>query len=821
MNDQRDSVFRMSSCTPIGGSDPVPGVHYSIFPNSRDVAFPGLTGTIRVASEYGKRLFDNLDNSGEFIWAKAFKDDAFADLTEIILPGVKTIGTLCRAQNIVRSETAYVVEVQGLVIVSMDGVDLDVKQRLVTCTATKRNDIQVDPATTQAFLSNFINSYRNLQRKYPTFPEFPDMSNIPVNVQPFYIANFINSSATVKQSMLECVSPVDRIKMLVTDLSRFNLDQKIDYQLDQAVNEAMDRNQTEFILRSKMRELHRMLKEFDGDDPDDRYEKALTEHKDLYPEFVQKRIREELDRMKTMPAGSQEASVVKSYLDLVIRLPWLKSSTDNEDLKRVQEVLDEDHYGLVRQKQRVIEYLAVKGMTRNLKAPILCLYGPPGVGKTSLAISIARALNRKFQKIALGGISDEAEIRGHRRTYVGSMPGRIINALLRSEVNNPVILLDEIDKIDGGGYHGDPASALLEVLDPEQNALFEDNYLDMPFDLSNVLFICTANDLSQIPAALADRLELIELNTYTKYEKMHIAREHLVKLEEKANGLKPGMVTFTDEALDLLIEGYTREAGVRELRRRIGTIMRKFAVLYLEDPAAHPSLNVTPEVVREMLLKPPFTHMESSRRDQVGIINGLAYTEYGGEVLKIEVNTYEGHGNLLLTGNLKDVMKEACRAALTFIRSSCHEFNIDPKWFNQHDIHIHFPEGAVPKDGPSAGVATACAILSAITQIPAKADVAMTGETDLRGNSMPIGGLREKTLAAVREHIRLVLVPKENDKDVSELPEEITSQLEIKEVSTVMEVLPYVFTEDPTSAEARQRTGELTKVEESKEEKKA
>lgn len=530
----------------------------------------------------------------------------------------------------------------------------------------------------------------------------------------------------------------------------------------------------------------------------------------MYPEYVQKRIREEINHLKMMPAGSQEGSVVKAYLDLVIKLPWTVSSADDEDLVRVKSILDEDHYGLEKQKERIIEYLAVKGMTRSLKAPILCLYGPPGVGKTSLGISIARALGRRFQKIALGGISDEAEIRGHRRTYVGAMPGKIISALSRSEVNNPVILLDEIDKIDGGGFHGDPASALLEVLDPEQNAYFEDNYLDMPFDLSNVLFICTANDINNIPAALLDRLELIELNTYTRYEKEHIAREHLVKLEQEANGLKPDMVTFTDEAIDLLIEGYTQEAGVRELRRLIGTIMRKFAVRYLEDPEHNRRLTVTPEVVQELLLKPRYEHMESSQRDQVGVINGLAYTQYGGEVLKIEVNTYAGTGQLLTTGNLKDVMKEACRAALTYIRSSCEQWGIDPEWFEHHDIHIHFPEGAVPKDGPSAGVATACAILSAITGIPAKADVAMTGETDLRGNSMPIGGLREKTLAAVREHIRLVLVPRENDKDVRELPGEVLKNLEIVEVDRVEDVLPYVLVENPTTPESRDRVYQRT-----------
>lgn len=818
MNDAKNGDSLMNSTAPINSFASTPETLYRILPNNQDVAFPGLSGTIRVTTAYAKRLFDTLPDGVTFVMAKSFKDGTYEDMEQIILPAVKTVATLCRATSIKRGDYAYVIEYEGLNKVSLDSFDIDTQSQVVVARAAVRQDVQCDPLALQGYLSRFMGNYERLRQKYTALPALPDLSKVDMATVPYLLANFLNCDPALKQTILECLTPLDRFKYLINDLERFNQDNKIDYELDRAVNAAMDRNQKEFILREKMKALKDMLKEFDGDDSDDKYEKALTEHADLYPDYVQKKIREEINHLKMMPAGSQEGSVIKGYLDLVIKLPWKISSTDNEDLNQVQKVLDEDHYGLTRQKQRVVEYLAVKGMTRNLKAPILCLFGPPGVGKTSLAISIARALGRKFQKIALGGVSDEAEIRGHRRTYVGSMPGKIISSIQRAGVNNPVILLDEIDKIDGGGYHGDPASALLEVLDPEQNTYFEDNYLDLPFDLSNVLFICTANDLENIPAALADRLELIELNTYTKFEKMHIAREHLIKLEEKANGLKPDMIDFTDEALDLLIEGYTREAGVRELRRKIGTIMRKFAVNYLKDPEHNGHLTVTPEVVQELLLKPPFEHMESSQADQVGIINGLAYTQYGGEVLKIETNVYDGSGSLLLTGNLKDVMKEACRAALTFIRSNCEKWGIDPKWFQHHDIHIHFPEGAVPKDGPSAGVATACCILSAITGIPLKRSVAMTGETDLRGNSMPIGGLREKTLAAVREHIKLVLVPKENDKDVRELPDEIKNNLEIKEVTSVEEVIPYVFVTDPSTIkdEIRQRTRWVDPKEEKK-----
>ena len=602
--------------------------------------------------------------------------------------------------------------------------------------------------------------------------------------------------------MIEYTDVIDKMKLCLNEIEKLDIDGKIEFELDRAVSTAMDKNQREYVLREKMKAVKGMLKEFDGDDQDAVYEKALNENKDLYPENIQQKIKVEMNRLKTMPAASQEASVVRTYLDLLVEMPWRVSSQDNEDLNNVQKILDEDHYGLVKQKERILEYLAVKAMTKSLKAPILCLYGPPGVGKTSLGVSIARALGRKFVKVSLGGVSDESEIRGHRRTYVGALPGKIVQGIRNAGVNNPLFLLDEIDKLEGGGYHGDPASAMLEVLDPEQNVAFQDNYLEETFDLSNVLFICTANDLSKIPEPLRDRLELIELNTYTKFEKMHIAKEHLINLELKENGIKPEMIEFEDDALDYMIEDYTREAGVRDLRRRIGKIMRKFAVKYLKDNTFN-HLVVTRDVVTDYLGKPPFIHTKNLSESQVGVVNGLAYTSYGGEILPIEVNLYPGKGTLIKTGSLGDVMKESMEIAFTYVKSIAQKYGAPADFFETHDFHIHAPEGATPKDGPSAGVAISTAILSAVINKPLRNDVGMTGEVDLRGNSMTIGGLREKSLAAVREHLKLILVPKGNHNDVVDLPEEVKNNLEIIEVSSVEDVIKYAFVEAPQPVEAK------------------
>ena len=773
-----------------------------VFPNARSVALPSLKMSISVVNEYGKRLFDSLKEGDYFFFVRSFNDDAFVDVENIKLPATKKTGTICKLISIVKNDVSYTVEFIGDDTADLVDIEIDKDNKIVRAELAPHDNAPREAYEIYARLGKLQAKYDALKSKYPTLPELPDLTDVAPENIPYQLAAFLNSSFDVRQLMIEYTDVIDKMKLCLNEIEKLDIDGKIEFELDRVVSTAMDKNQREYVLREKMKAVKGMLKEFDGDDQDAVYEKALNENKDLYPENIQQKIKVEMNRLKTMPAASQEASVVRTYLDLLVEMPWRVSSQDNEDLNNVQKILDEDHYGLVKQKERILEYLAVKAMTKSLKAPILCLYGPPGVGKTSLGVSIARALGRKFVKVSLGGVSDESEIRGHRRTYVGALPGKIVQGIRNAGVNNPLFLLDEIDKLEGGGYHGDPASAMLEVLDPEQNVAFQDNYLEETFDLSNVLFICTANDLSKIPEPLRDRLELIELNTYTKFEKMHIAKEHLINLELKENGIKPEMIEFEDDALDYIIEDYTREAGVRDLRRRIGKIMRKFAVKYLKDNTFN-HLVVTRDVVTDYLGKPPFIHTKNLSESQVGVVNGLAYTSYGGEILPIEVNLYPGKGTLIKTGSLGDVMKESMEIAFTYVKSIAQKYGAPADFFETHDFHIHAPEGATPKDGPSAGVAISTAILSAVINKPLRNDVGMTGEVDLRGNSMTIGGLREKSLAAVREHLKLILVPKGNHNDVVDLPEEVKNNLEIIEVSSVEDVIKYAFVEAPQPVEAK------------------
>ena len=602
------------------------------------------------------------------------------------------------------------------------------------------------------------------------------------------LAAYLNFSIEDKIQILGEPEINKRLLKIAELLNEAQTVSEIDKKLDETVRNRAERSQKEYILREKMKAIRDELGEGDNEESDiDAIKKKVAENP--YPQNVKDKVNKELKRFQMMPEASLESSLILNYINTLINVPWYEKTEDNDDLDNVQKILDEDHFGLDKVKKRIIEYLAVKHATGNLKAPILCFYGPPGCGKTSLAKSIARALGRKFFKASLGGVSDESEIRGHRRTYVGSMPGRIIHGMTKAGVINPVFLLDEIDKVGGSSLHGDPSSALLEVLDPEQNFAFNDNFIEEPYDLSNVLFIATANYLENVPAPLRDRLELIEVPSYTELEKIKIAAHWLVKKQMEMNGLKEGDIEFTEEGIKELIECYTREAGVRQLERLVASCCRKAVVELIKDPNHPRPIVIDSEQAQKYLGVEIFEDTKKEKEPQIGVVTGLAYTEFGGDILPIEVNYMSGKGGLVLTGKLGDVMKESCSIALDYVRANAEKYGIPNEMFEKKDIHIHVPEGAVPKDGPSAGVAITTAIVSCLTHTPVDNNVAMTGEVTLRGHALPIGGLREKSLAALRSGIKTIIVPAENKKDVGELPEEVKKELKIVYMKNVDDAL--------------------------------
>lgn len=592
----------------------------------------------------------------------------------------------------------------------------------------------------------------------------------------------------VKQEMLECdywSHLYDRIVYyLMRELEILMI--KRDYQ--GKVKEHIDKNQRDYILREELKVIREELGDDSGTEDADGYMEQLE--KLNADKETKEKIKKEIQRFKGMPGGSQEANVLRTYIETVLEMPWKKVSRDNQDIIHAKEILEEDHYGLEKVKDRVLEFLAVRALTKKGTSPILCLVGPPGTGKTSIARSVARALGKKYVRISLGGIHDEAEIRGHRKTYVGAMPGRIADAMRQAGVSNPLMLLDEIDKVSAD-YRGDVSSALLEVLDGEQNVKFRDHYLEIPLDLSGVLFIATANDASTIPRPLLDRMEVIEVSSYTENEKFHIAKKYLIPKQLERNGLTEEMLSFSDKALEKIIHNYTREAGVRNLERRIGEICRKAAREFLEKKKK--TVHITEGNLQKYLGKEKITFENANEEDEVGIVRGLAWTSVGGDTLQIEVNVMPGDGKLQMTGQMGDVMKESAQIALTYVRSVADRYGVESRYFKEHDLHLHIPEGAVPKDGPSAGVTMATAMLSAVTGKKVCASVAMTGEITLRGRVLPIGGLKEKTLAARMAHMKKVLVPDKNRPDMAEISKEITKGMEIVFVKTMDDVVREAF----------------------------
>jgi ATP-dependent Lon protease len=604
-------------------------------------------------------------------------------------------------------------------------------------------------------------------------------------------------STTEKQTLLEADTVHERLQklqdILEIEIEKVNIDRRI----NNKVKKQMEKAQKEYYLNEKIKAIHQELgrKDDRSDEIEELKKKIATSG---MPKEVREKADQELRRLEAMPPVSAEATVSRNYIEWLVGVPWKKASRESKDLTRAERILNEDHYGLEKIKERILEFLAVRQLVQKTKGSIICFVGPPGVGKTSLAKSIARSLNRKFVRLSLGGVRDEAEVRGHRRTYIGAFPGQIVQMMKKAGTVNPVFLLDEVDKMSSD-FRGDPASALLEVLDPEQNHTFVDHYLDVEYDLSKVMFIATANIADPIPPALKDRMELIPLSGYTPNEKIAIARQFLVPKQREANGLKPGQIEFSDDAILALITSYTREAGVRNLEREIGSVCRKVARKIVQKKAEVP-IPVTPENLKDFLGKPRFRNRRKGESSEVGVATGLAWTEAGGEILAVETSLLKGKGNLTLTGSLGDVMQESARAGVSYVRSRAEMYDADPNFHEKYDIHIHVPEGAIPKDGPSAGITMAVSLFSAVTKFPVLKDVAMTGEITLRGKVLPVGGIKDKALAAYRAGIRTIILSAENDKDLDELPEEIRKEMEFHLVSNMDEVIKVAMESAPPTA---------------------
>ncbi|SDO99026.1 endopeptidase La [Selenomonas ruminantium] len=597
------------------------------------------------------------------------------------------------------------------------------------------------------------------------------------------IASHLNLKVETRQELLAAIDVKERLEKLYAVLTREMEILQMEHKIGKQVRKQMDKIQKDYYLREQIKAIRQELGDSNKSEIDEARKKLQEGN---YPEFVQKAVEKELNRLDTFSNMHAEAGVIRNYIDCLLELPWNEESEDTVDIAAAKKILDEDHYGLEKVKDRILDYLAVHKLAKDKSAPILCLVGPPGVGKTSLATSVARATGREFVRASLGGVRDEAEIRGHRRTYVGAMPGRIIDGLRKVGKKNPVFLLDEIDKLSGD-YHGDPSAALLEVLDPAQNSTFSDHFVDLPFDLSKVFWIVTANNLGNIPRPLRDRMEIIQLSSYTEVEKLEIAKRYLVARQRTQNGLKAKDISFGTGVLQKIISDYTRESGVRELEREIGSVCRKAARKIVEGEEA--PIKVTKKNLTDFLGKVKFQDTKANKKPQVGVVTGMAWTEVGGTILPTEVTVLKGKGKLILTGQIGDVMQESAQAGLTYVRSRSDKLKLADDFYEKEDIHIHLPEGAIPKDGPSAGITMATGMISALTGRKVRSDVAMTGEITLRGHVLPIGGLKEKVLAAYREGMKTIVLPKDNEKDIDDIPEVVREKLEFKPVESMDEVL--------------------------------
>ena len=749
-----------------------------VFPNNDLTLDVGRTKSLKAIEDAA----DIYDGNIVFVSQKdpAIEDPTFDQLFEI--------GTLCKIKKKIRRDSAGTIKltVTGVDRVKLESLD-EVKDTLYA-KVMPLQDVLADTNEEVALVRSIAKNLESFMTSIPSIP-MEVRNNLAKGVSSSRLADtlahYLPLSLEKKQHMLEVLDVNERLMLLISEIEEEKVINDIEQNINKKVRQSIDENQREFYLREKLRAIKEELgdtpnKEQDSDDLRARIEE------NPYPQHVKEKALDELRRYEMMPPSSSEANVVRGYLDWLLDTPWYQETSDNEDLQLVEDRLNEDHFGLEKPKERILEYLAVKQMTQSLKSPIICLVGPPGVGKTSLAKSVARALDRKFVKASLGGVKDESEIRGHRRTYLGSMPGRIIQSMKKAGVVNPVFLLDELDKMSSD-YRGDPASAMLEVLDPEQNTFFSDNYLEEPYDLSKVLFIATANSLDGVPGPLLDRLEIIELSSYTEQEKLVIAREHLYPKKLSEHGLTEEQFTVSDEAIMYMIRHHTREAGVRQLERLMANLARKAVVKVLKEGLK--TVHVDVSDLEAYLGKARFEYTGKLDEPQVGVVTGMAYTQFGGDILPIEVNHFSGSGKCIITGQLGDVMKESASIALDYIKSNANRFGLDKDDFEKQDVHIHVPEGAIKKDGPSAGVTLTTAIYSAFTNRPVRSDVAMTGEITLRGKVLPIGGLKEKSISAHRSGIRSIIIPKENEKDIDDIPEQVRKDLTIVLASHIDTVL--------------------------------
>lgn len=763
------------------------------------VILPGMIAHFDVSRERSIRAIEQcmMDDQKIFLVAQRDVEQEEPDTGDLF-----KIGVIAEVKQVIKLQNNIIrILVEGkerAELASFAGTDTYLSAEII------RFDEEVDEGLVEEAKTAMVRSIQETYSRYQTVnpkagKELLRQVNAIMDIEKLMdqIANNLPVPYEAKQTILEAISLTERYEVLMALLLKEIEITAIKNEFQAKVKERVDKNQKEYILREQMKLIREELGEDNTESDADAYMEAAAKLK--AEKEVKERIKKEVERFKNISSSSSESAVTRGYIETLLELPWNKTSKDNKDIKNAKRILDEDHYGLDKVKERMLEFLAVRNLTKKGESPIICLVGPPGTGKTSIARSVARALDKKYVRICLGGVRDEAEIRGHRKTYVGAMPGRIVNGLRSAGVKNPLMLLDEVDKMSSD-YKGDTASALLEVLDSEQNNKFRDHYVEVPIDLSEVLFIATANSMQDIPRPLLDRMELIEVTSYTENEKFHIAREHLLRKQTQRNGLKEEQLSISDGAMRRIISGYTKEAGVRGLERKLGEICRKAAREIYED--AHTEIRVSEKNIEKYLGKEKYSFDKKNDSDDIGIVRGLAWTSVGGDTLEIEVNVMPGKGEFQLTGQLGDVMKESAQAGISYIRSVSEEYQIPKKFFQEHDIHIHIPEGAVPKDGPSAGITMATAMLSAITKIPVRADVAMTGEITLRGRVLPIGGLKEKILAAKNAGIKTVCVPKKNEKDIDEIASEIKKGLEIVFVENIGQVLKTAFVGNPANRKA-------------------